>query len=59
MLQKVDDQGLLLNEYLGGKRMFQKGEFEKCAPSQPKEWRKSQVLQLRGLAKNHIKDSIK
>ena len=37
MLQKVDDQRLLLSEYLGGKRRFQKEEFEKCEPSKPKE----------------------
>ena len=50
MLQKVDDRRLLLNEHLGGKRRFQKEEFEKCEPSKPKEWKKSQDLQLRGLA---------
>ena len=57
MLQKVDDQSLLLNEYLGSKRRFQKEEFEKCEPSQPKK--KSQDLQRSGLTKNHIKESIK
>ena len=41
---------LLLNEHLGGKRRFQKEEFEKCEPSKPKKWKKSQDLQLRGLA---------
>ena len=50
MLQKVDDQRLLLNEYLGGKRRFQKEEFEKCEPWKPNEWKKSQDLQLQGLA---------
>ena len=41
---------LLLNEHLGGKRRFQKEEFEKCEPSKPKKWKKSQDLQLRGPA---------
>ena len=59
MLQKVEDQRQLLNEYLGGKRRFQQEELKKCEPSQPKDWKKLQDLQILGLAKSHIKQSIK